>query len=51
MSNQTNLLATWNHQSFLIEPTTEEWKALPRTLGTATKWAKGTLTITESENN
>lgn len=48
MNSEINLIGTWNHQSFLVEPTSEEWDALPRTAVTAGKWAKGTLTISES---
>lgn len=51
MNRKINLIGTWNYQSFLVKPTPEEWEAEPRTAVTATKWAKGTLTIIESENN
>jgi hypothetical protein len=49
--NTINLLGTWNHQSFLVKPTPEEWNAEPDTAVTAEKWAKGTLTISESADN
>lgn len=51
MDSQINLIGTWNHQSFLIKPTPEEWDAAPDTAVTAEKWAKGTLTISESSSD
>ncbi|MBF1999265.1 MAG: hypothetical protein IGS38_00915 [Synechococcales cyanobacterium M58_A2018_015] len=51
MNSQINLLGTWDHQSFLVKPTLEEWEAKPDTPVTAEKWAKGTLTISESEGD
>jgi hypothetical protein len=51
MNSEISLIGTWSHQSFLVKPTSEEWEAAPREPVTAEKWAKGTLTITESAND
>ena len=51
MNSQINLVGTWNHQSFLVKPTLAEWEAPPSSTITAEKWAKGTLTISESEDD
>lgn len=51
MNNPINLIGTWNHQSFLVQPTPNEWEAAAGKLVTAKKWAKGTLTISESEGD
>jgi len=51
MNSQINLIGNWDYQSFLVKPTSDEWEALPPKPVTANKWAKGKLTIAESESS